>query len=151
MTSWFLGSIAPSTCHLSLLYYNRMVPQHTHSIEGNISCKSKISPFGRRTCDRHSRQTPTHWTTPSRRILMLRHTMFVTQTLPPPPQNIHWLGMDGSVQGLHYQKLQGFQTSSWGYHRFGWWLYWIKLNNKNRLSMSKSISYSVCTGRLWGI
>ena len=37
--------------------------QHRHPIECNVSCKSKISPSGRKTRGRYSLQKPTHWTT----------------------------------------------------------------------------------------
>ena len=36
------------------------------------------------------------------------------------PQTIRRPRMDGHELGLRYQKLQGFQTPSWRYHRFGW-------------------------------
>ena len=107
----------PLKCHLSLLCFNKMVPQHTHPIESNISCKCKISSFGRKTCVRHSRQTPTHWTTtPGRKsgygvqCSSLKHYR---------TQNIHRSVMNGYEQGLRYQKQQGFQTPSFGYHRLG--------------------------------
>ena len=42
LVSWINNTL----CHLSLLCFNGMVPQHTHPIDCNISCKSKLSPFG---------------------------------------------------------------------------------------------------------
>ena len=88
--------------HLSLLCFNRntfdmlsvtVVPQHTHHIECNISCKSKISPSVRKICNRHSRQTPTDWTMPSGRILRPGRAMY-TSPKHYRPQNICRPGMD---------------------------------------------------------
>ena len=87
-----------STCHLSLLGFNRMVPQHTHPIECNISCKRKIFLSGRKTYGRHFRQSPTHWTTPSSRILRLGRAMFVTKALQAsehPYVDQEWMAIPG--------------------------------------------------------
>ena len=110
--SWQVGSLDQKhlwhvicRCYVSTEWW-----PSTH-IQSNATffCKSKTSP-SRKTCGRNSHQMPTQWTTLSGRILRPALAMFVTQTLPCTLKSRQ--GMDGHEQGLHYQKLQGFQTPS---------------------------------------
>lgn len=79
----FPGSTTPWICNLSLFFFSRVVPQHTHPIDCIAFCKRENFHSGGRTSCCHSRQTLTHWTTPSARTSKPRHAKRFIQTKPP--------------------------------------------------------------------
>ena len=98
---------------LSLLCFNRTVPQHTHPMECNLSCKSKISTSGQPFSPDASTLGYAFWPHIEARACNVRHPNITALRT-----SVHreW---KANETGLRYQTLQEFQTPSWGYHRFG--------------------------------
>ena len=114
---------------------------HTSNWVQHFLLKSKISPSG-------LWQIPTHWTTPSGRILRPRRAMLATQTLPssehPSTENECHMCRDYVIKWCRAfrRRLESIIASDGGYN---------KLNETINTVFKIQKYYFVCSGRLWGI